>query len=318
MMGQAGNRAWVEIMIETTPEAGETVGELLLEAGCGGVVYQDPRLYDETEDQPTELLPPTPSASNDSFRVGGYLPLLDGWKEKVDRIQAGVNKLRTFLPVGVGEITLRRRQEEDWATAWKAYYHPERVGKFVITPSWLPFTVQPGEILITLDPGMAFGTGDHPTTKLCLELLPEIIHEGMLVYDVGTGSGILAIAAAKLGARVVAVDLDPVATEVAADNIARNQVEGQVTVRTASLLEELRQPAALIMANIIADVIIELLPAAATRLQPGGALLASGIIEDKAGKVLAACETAGFTIRQSLESGDWRAYLAVWTGETNA
>ncbi|NLW56186.1 MAG: 50S ribosomal protein L11 methyltransferase [Firmicutes bacterium] len=317
-MRQADSRAWVEIMVETTPAAAETVAELLLEVGCGGVVYQDPRLYDATKDQPAELQPSILSASNSSFRVGGYLPLFDGWKEIVDWLQAEVDKLRAFLPVGTGEITLRRRQEEDWATAWKAYYQPERVGKFVVTPSWLPPVVQPGEMLITLDPGMAFGTGNHPTTKLCLELMPDLIREGMLVYDVGTGSGILAIAAAKLGARVIAVDLDPVATEVAAENIARNQVEDQVTVRTANLLEGLWQPADLIIANIIADVIIELLPVAHTRLKPGGALLASGIIDHKAAKVKAACTAAGFTIQKSRASEDWRAYLAIWDGEKNA
>lgn len=304
-------------MIATTPAAGERVAELLIEAGCGGVVYEDPRLFETAKDQPVELQPTVPSGGNRSFRVGGYLPLHDGWQEKIEWLQAEVDKLRAFLPVGSGEITLRKRQEEDWATAWKAYYQPERVGKFVVTPSWLPPTVESGEILITLDPGMAFGTGNHPTTKLCLELLPELVREGMLVYDVGTGSGILAIAAAKLGARVIAVDLDPVATAVAAENITRNQVQGQVSVRTANLLDGLRDPADLIIANIIADVIIELLPAAATRLKPGGVLLASGIIDQKASQVRAACAAAGFTIRKSQAREDWQAYLAVRDGECN-
>ena len=318
-MVQEQDRCWLEIVVETTPEAGEMVGELLLEIGCGGVVYHDPRLYErEKAGQADELFPARLAETQDSFRVAGYLPSLAGWEERMAKLQARLTEIRAFLPVGTGKITLNRLQEDDWATAWKTYYHPEKAGKFIIIPSWLPQTAEPGEIVIKLDPGMAFGTGSHPTTRLSLELLQETVTAGALVYDLGAGSGILAIAAAKLGAKVKAVDIDPLATEIAAKNIAQNQVSAAVQVLTGDLLSNLEQPADLIIANIIAEVIVRLIPAAVSRLKPGGALLVSGIISGKADLVLTALEKANFTIVKSLHSEDWLAYLATKNGGEHA
>lgn len=278
-MRTKNREVWVEVTVATTPAAGEMVGELLNQAGCGGVVYHDPCLYEELKTKPAELLPATPPADK-SYRVTGYLPLEPGWEGKVQSLQTGLEGLRAFLPVGSGEVTIRQVQEEDWANAWKAYYRPEQVGPFLITPSWLSPVLPPGAIEIRLDPGMAFGAGTHPTTQLCLALLPQTVKPGALVYDIGTGSGILAIAAAKLGAKVMAVDRDPVAVAVAAANFARNRVA--IPARTGDLLSGLTLPADLIIANILAEVVITLIPQAMQRLKPGGALLVSGIIDRKA------------------------------------
>ncbi len=308
-------RIWVEITIETTPAAGEMVGEVLNELGCGGVLYHDPSLYDQESDYTGELFPEDLPEEDKSYRVIGYLPLRDGLDEKIQKIKSRLAEIKEYLPLGKGEITLRRVKEEDWANAWRAYYHPETVGRITITPSWLPFQAKPGEIIIKLDPGMAFGTGSHPTTKLSLELLQETLAEGALVYDVGTGSGVLAIAAAKLGARVIAVDIDPVAVEIARENIDRNQVSNQVQAYSGNLLGGVQEQADLIITNIIAEVIINLIPEAAEKLKPGGCLIASGIIKDKADKVRESLEEAGFTIIKTLHQDEWLAYLAQKSGD---
>lgn len=307
--------AWLEVAVATTPAAGEMVGELFIQTGCEGVVYQDPRLYDDLKAKPEELLPAT-RPEDEGYRVLGYLPLTSGWEEKVQSLQVGIEELRAFLPVGSGAVTIRQIQEADWANAWKAYYQPVQVGPFLVTPSWLSPDVPAGAIELRLDPGMAFGTGTHPTTQLCLALLPQAVEPGALVYDIGTGSGILAIAAAKLGAKVMAVDRDPVAVAVATANCALNRVA--IPVLTGDLLSKLTLPADLIIANILAEVVIALIPQAVARLKPGGALLASGIIDRKADQVRTALTAAGFKISQSLQKEDWLAYLAVWDGDADA
>lgn len=311
----ANKRVWVEITVETTAAAMELVGELLAECGCTGVVYHDPRLFTELEGKPAELLPDV-QPEDQAYRVAGYLAMEPGWEDQVMKLRTRIEEVRAFLPVGSGAVTFRQLHEEDWANAWKEYYRPERIGPFLIIPSWLSPPVLADAIPIRLDPGMAFGTGAHPTTQLCLAMLPTVVRPGHLVYDIGTGSGILAIAAAKLGAKVRAVDKDPVAVRVAAENCALNQVA--IPVMSGDLLANLAEPADLIIANILAEVVIELIPQAVAKLKPGGAVLASGIIEQKAAKVRAALASAGFKIVNSLQKEDWVAYLAVWDGKEDA
>lgn len=184
-------------------------------------------------------------------------------------------------------------QEEDWANNWKQYFKPARVGKrMVIKPTWEEFAAEPGDIILEVDPGQAFGTGTHPTTRLCLEALESIFfHEAPFagpaapspvdVLDVGTGSGILAIAAAKFGApRVVATDIDPKALTVAAENLALNRVDGNVAVTTAPL-EEVPGTFAVVVANILAEELVRLAPALVGEMRPGGFLVLSGILSEK-------------------------------------
>ncbi|NLM37045.1 MAG: 50S ribosomal protein L11 methyltransferase [Firmicutes bacterium] len=306
---------WVEITVETTAAAMEMVGELLAECGCTGVVYHDPRLWSELEGKPAELRP-AGQPEDQAYRVAGYLALKPGWEGQARKLRTRLEEIRAFLPVGSGAVTCRQLHEEDWANAWKEYYQPERVGPFLIIPSWLSPPLPAGMIPVRLDPGMAFGTGVHPTTQLCLSMLPTVVRPGDLVYDIGTGSGILAIAAAKLGAQVRAVDKDPVAVGVAAENCALNQVA--IPVTGGDLLTNLEEPADLIIANILAEVVAELIPQAVTRLKPGGAVLASGIIDQKATQVQSVFTANGFQIVNSLQKEGWVAYLAVWNGKKDA
>lgn len=312
---------WVEVTVETTPEAAEVIAEILIEGGCGGVVYHDPALLPGEEPEAGEaggdpeetpgagsILLPAPGLP---YRVTGYLPLRNGLDEELNRIKGRIKETGEEIPVGKGEITLRRVKEEEWANAWKEHFHPETVGRLIITPSWIEVKPSPAETVIRIDPGMAFGTGNHPSTKLSLILIQEAIKGGETVYDIGAGSGILAIAAAKLGAgRVVAVDIDPVAVEVARENILENGVAERVTVMKGDLLRGLAKDADLIIANIIAAVIMEITPEAAGLLKPGGLFISSGIIDSKAEEVRDALTAAGFIIRRELTAGGWVAFMA--------
>jgi ribosomal protein L11 methyltransferase len=204
--------------------------------------------------------------------------------------------------------------EQDWADAWKEHFHVERVGRrLVIRPSWRPFVPEPGDVVIDLDPGMAFGTGQHPTTRACLELLEEHIRPGDAVLDVGTGSGILAVAAVKLGAaRCLALDVDPQAVRVARDNAARNGVAERVQVVEGTLPTALasRHAFDLAVANITAAAVAALAPALATALRPGGTLIGSGIVADRLDAVLAALAAAGCSVTDVRAIGDWRTVAA--------
>jgi ribosomal protein L11 methyltransferase len=202
--------------------------------------------------------------------------------------------------------------EEDWSEAWKKHFVVHRPARHVvIKPSWLEYPPQPGEVVVELDPGAAFGTGLHPTTMLCLEALEDIVRPGMRVYDVGTGSGILAIAAARLGAaRVVAVDTDPVAVRVARENVERNGLGGRVEVAEGSATPEVSGGFDLVLANIVANTIVQLAPSLRAALRPGGALVVSGIIRGRTPEVRAALRAAGLRNIVSRRSGDWLALRA--------
>ncbi|OPZ74952.1 MAG: Ribosomal protein L11 methyltransferase [Firmicutes bacterium ADurb.Bin456] len=232
-----------------------------------------------------------------------------GLNHRLENFQAALGRLTLSPPP---EVSTRKLLEEDWANTWKQYYKPVHAGqRIVIKPSWEQYRAADGELVIELDPGMAFGCGSHPTTSLCLKLLEKYIQGGERVYDVGTGTGILALAAAALGAsRVVAVDQDPCACRVAVENVARNRVAGIVQVVQGNLLDKINGGAHLVVCNIISDVIISLAPAASAALIPGGFLIAAGIIRPRAGEVGNALAAAGLDIRERLEEGEWVALVA--------
>jgi len=214
------------------------------------------------------------------------------------------------------EPTVREVAEEDWANAWKAHYQPIRLGeRLFVVPSWIEASAQPGDIVIRLDPGMAFGTGTHPSTRLCLVNLERLVQPGVTVLDVGTGSGILAIAAAKLGARaVVGTDIDPLAVRIAGENVEINGVADQISLLATPLPP---RPQAdderfdIVVVNILAEVIIALLDDGLDAwLQPGGHLILGGIIDTWADAVLAALARNGFTVATRLDEGDWVGLVA--------
>ena len=211
-----------------------------------------------------------------------------------------------------GEPRIKHLATEDWAEAWKRHYHTLRIGqRIVVAPSWEEPSLGPGDVLIKLDPGMAFGTGTHPSTQLILRLLERMLHPGDVMLDVGTGSGILAIAAVKLGAsRVIATDIDPEAVRTAEENARLNQVREKLTLLVDSAPKAGTYP--LVAANILADVIARLLlhENLADRVAPDGVLLLSGIIQQRREVVELALRATGMAVIDVAEDGDWLAIAA--------
>ena len=220
--------------------------------------------------------------------------------------------LQVFGLRPIGDLDVRPVHEEDWAAAWKQHFPVLRVGRrLVIRPTWRRHRAQPGDVVLALDPGMAFGTGLHPTTRLCLAGIErwsdEGIIEGRHAIDVGCGSGILAIAVAKLGAAsVLGVDTDPIAVESTIANAARNRLARRIPARRASLPTS-GGPWDLVLANLIASLLVALADELAAALTPGGRLLASGIFIDREPEVRAAFEAAGLRVREQFGEGDWVA-----------
>lgn len=237
------------------------------------------------------------------------------------QIEEGLWRLSLLYPIPEAQVRVVR--EEDWANAWKKFYKPLRIGRrVVLKPSWEEWAALPDDVIVHLDPGMAFGTGMHPTTRLCVAAVEEAVQPGDRVLDVGTGSGVLAIAAVKLGAQsVLATDIDTLAVRVALENAARNGIAagpGQpIEVRHGSVPEDMAGAFDVIVANILAEVLVGLFdgkygnPPLAEPLAPGGTIILSGILEDRAGLVIDAAERHGLQVTGRLQENDWVALTAV-------
>ncbi len=211
-----------------------------------------------------------------------------------------------------GEYSLKEIADENWAENWKQYWHVNKIARFVIVPSWEQYNKKPNEIIIDLDPGMAFGTGTHESTALMLELLAD--KSPQVVFDIGSGSGILAIAAAKLNALVYAFDIDPLATQATRDNAEKNRVLKNIKVVDGNLLEDdslfPKEEADLVLTNILAEVIVEFIPLLKKRLSHFTWLL-SGIINERVPLVEENLKNNGFTIKKRLDKGEWTALEAI-------
>jgi ribosomal protein L11 methyltransferase len=205
-----------------------------------------------------------------------------------------------------GSPRVREADDADWTDAWKEHYVAQRIGRVLIVPSWAADEPRDGEVAIALDPGMAFGTGLHPTTRGCLQLLQEVTPMPERVLDVGCGSGILSLAALRLGAeRVVAIDTDPLAIDATRANAERNGLSDRVETRAGTLDPVPEERFALILANLVAAVLVELAPRLAAHLEAGGSLLASGIIEPRADDVIAAMGAVGLGVVQRRDDSEW-------------
>ncbi|MFA7466851.1 MAG: 50S ribosomal protein L11 methyltransferase [Desulfotomaculaceae bacterium] len=299
---------WREITVFTPREQLDNVAAIFHELGSGGVVIEDPAFILECiRLGNTETIAPTLVPTDEETAVKAYFPCDDSLSERLETISLQLGELS--LRWQTGEVC-----EEDWATSWQSYYKPVQVGRhLVVKPSWEEYNTAPGDIVIEMDPGMAFGCGTHATTAMCLALLEEHLRGGETVCDVGTGSGILAVAAALLGAgQVIAVDLDEVAIRTARENISRNGVDDRVTVLGGDLLNNLAGVKAdVLVANIIADVIIRLAPDAFAALKPGGLFIASGIIRDRAEEVRQTFLAAGLEPLSTKEDDEWVALVGV-------
>ncbi|WNF37709.1 50S ribosomal protein L11 methyltransferase [Bacillaceae bacterium IKA-2] len=307
---------WSEVSIHTTQEAVEPICNIFHEAGASGVVIEDPaELVKEREDQFGEIYQLSPSDyPEEGVIVKAYLVVNNTLEETIEAIKEAITGLLQFdIDIGFNKVTSSEVNEEDWATAWKKYYKPVKVSNHItITPTWEEYQPESDqECVIELDPGMAFGTGTHPTTVLCIQAIEKKLTNGDNVIDVGTGTGVLSIAAAKLGAaKVLALDLDEVAVNSAKLNIKLNKVQDVVTVKQNNLLDQVEEKADLIVANILAEVIIRFVDEASSLLKKDGIFITSGIIKAKKQEVKAALLAEDFIIEETLEMDDWVAFIA--------
>ncbi|MEG0080234.1 50S ribosomal protein L11 methyltransferase [Enterococcus sp.] len=307
---------WNEIKVETASEAVEAVANILMEAGASGVAIEDSLDAEYFQsDAFGEILDKADfiNLEKGAATVQAYFPETTFLPEILPFIKDHINKLPEFgLAIGKNIVTTSEVSEQDWATAWKKYYHPVRVTRYLtIVPQWESYqTTMPEEKIITLDPGMAFGTGTHPTTNLILQALEMTLRGGETLLDVGTGSGVLSIASKFLGAKdVYAFDLDEVAVRSAQENMDLNPVAKDVHVSANDLLNGVTVDADIIVANILADIIIKMIPDAYRLLKDTGTLIVSGIIEDKKDEVLAVLDAHGFHVAQVLQQKDWFAII---------
>jgi ribosomal protein L11 methyltransferase len=299
------NMHWLELTLQTHPEAIESVSELLNRYTSGGVAIEEP-IELINEGQEYRVLAGQP------VKVHAYLSI-DGTEEEMrQQIAEGLWHLSSLWPQSISDLQTRIVNEEDWANAWKDYYHVTHIGqRLVIRPSWRDYTPKDDEVVLELDPGMAFGTGLHPTTRMCLEQIEQRMRPGMRVLDVGTGSGILALAAAKLGAASVhCIDNSSIAVESATANAAANHLSDRITVVQGELDEEARATRMagqynLVLANIIARVIGSIAPYLAQVLAPGGLLITGGIIQERRHEAEQPLLAAGLKLIDQAVADDW-------------
>ncbi|HAT54621.1 MAG TPA: 50S ribosomal protein L11 methyltransferase [Lactobacillus sp.] len=307
---------WTEVNVTTTNEAVEAVSNILMDAGASGTKIDDAADFAALQPEfPGELLVKAdlPHVAHGAV-VTAYYPETVALAEIIPIIKARFSKLADFgLDAGDTNIVQRPVAEADWSTVWKKYYHPVRVTRYLtVVPSWEDY--QPADSMektLILDPGMAFGTGTHPTTALMLQALELTIRGGETVLDVGTGSGVLSIAAKQLGAGpVLAYDVDQIAVDAAKMNLDLNPVAADVQVSANDLLKGITQHADIIVANILADIIVPLIPQAWPLLPEDGLFLMSGIIADKYSLVVTHLQQTGFRIVETLRRGDWYGIIA--------
>lgn len=300
---------WIEVNVSVTHEAVEAVADMLTSIGSKGVAIEDPQLINDLRNSGTWELCDIPEQENtEVVTVSAYY----ADDEKLEKRLAEIDEQLALIEERIGKYRFgntrfRKVSEQDWANEWKQYFHVTHVGKsLVIKPSWEKYAPKEGEHVIEIDPGMAFGTGTHHTTNMMMERLEKVITPDSTVFDVGTGSGILAIAAAMLGAKSVkAVDIDGVAVRVAKENVADNGLSEQIEVREGDLLHGTEGKADVIIANIIADIVIMLLQDIPQKLNDNGVLLASGIIEERMPDVEAAAQAQGLYVDAVDHRGGW-------------
>jgi len=280
---------YLELAITVPAEAAETVAWSLTERGVPGIVVSE-----RSPDSPEE----------ETATLKAYFPEIA--PPDMEELEAGIREGLLAFPGAEYRVETRTLPEENWATSWQKYWHVQRIGEHVVVrPSWEEYTAQPGDIVITLDPKQAFGTGTHATTRLCMRAIERVMSEtpAETVYDVGAGTGILAILAVKMGAKhAVAVDNDPVAVAAAEENATINEV---AVVNRVGSAQDLEGQADLVVANILAEVIIELAPELWRITRPGGRLVTSGIITRKADDVAQALAGQGFRLLEREAEGDW-------------
>ena len=305
---------WIELIVHTTTAGADWVSDCLMDLGASGTMIEDkadipdpskphgiweiidPKLLDE---MPEDVL------------VHAWFPPDETFPGLLSALQLRLDELRAAEPA-FGALTLDTRsvRDEDWAEVWKKFYKPFYiVPHLVVKPTWESFTPQEGDRIIEMDPGMAFGSGTHETTGMCMAMLSDTLQGGESVIDMGTGSGILAIGAAFMGAHdVLAIDIDPDAVRVAGENVRLNHVSDRITVQQGNLLERVDAVCDICVANIISDIIISFCEPLKAHIRSNGLFLCSGVVRQRGDEVQAALEAAGYLVEERLSRGEWWAF----------
>jgi ribosomal protein L11 methyltransferase len=291
---------WLELSVEADVEAIEAISEILGRVSEGTAVRPTRLIRDPNDELVAREDPTAP------FLITAHLADDPGAAQRVESTERALWHLQAFGLRPVGPLRVRTVEDSEWTEAWKEHYIAQRIGRIVIVPSWATEAVASDEVAIVIDPGMAFGTGLHPTTRSCLELLQATEPMPAAVLDVGCGSGILALAALKLGVgRAVGIDTDPLAVDASRENAERNGLAHRFEVREGALTADAADRYPLVVANLVAAALVELAPALAAHLAPGGTLLAAGIIEPRGDEVVAAMRGAGLDAIERRLGGEW-------------
>jgi ribosomal protein L11 methyltransferase len=307
---------WNEISVSTTTLAVEIISNIFIESGSKGVMIedpsdfhlqgQDPLAWDYMEKEVFDF-------GHEDVRVIGYFSSEEDINEKISEIEKRLDYVKSLgLDTGTLEIYKREVKQENWENEWKKYFNVQKVSdSIVIKPSWEEYTAKEGEKIIDIDPGMAFGTGTHETTRMCINAIEKYMNKGDSLIDIGCGSGILSIAAAHLGAeKVIAVDLDKLAVKVSKENVDLNGFSNTIDVRYGDLTDVIDEKADVIVANIIADIIAKLSENIADFIKDGGYFISSGIINDKKDFVISKLKENNFDIIEENNDGEWNCIVS--------
>lgn len=308
---------FTEIRVKTTTQAVEAVSGIFYDMGISGLLIEDPNDFKFQKKESYEwdyVEEEVFDTGYDGAIIKAYISEEDqSLPEKIEQLRISVQNLTQYgIDIGEGLIEIGEVHQQDWENAWKKYYKPVKVSdKIVIKPTWEEYAGKLGEIIIELDPGMAFGTGTHETTNMCINALERYVNSNSTVLDIGCGSGILSIAAAKLGAdTVIGVDLDPAAVKVSKENVAQNSMTGFVEIRHGNLMDVISEKADVIVANIIADVIILLSGEVKNYMNPQALFISSGIILSKKEEVKEKLIAEQFEIIEENIKGEWCCIVA--------
>ena len=307
---------WIEVRVITKSEALEPISGIFYSLDCKGVAIEDPEDILGREQGPLTWDFADINVLEHKGKVAvvkAYFAEEDNIEDVLEYVNERLTELKEMgLDLGEAKVEHEKMHEEDWANTWKQYYKPTKVGeKIVVKPIWEEYEAKEGDLIIELDPGMAFGTGTHETTSMCIQQLEKYVKQDSKVFDIGCGSGILAIAAAKLGANdVLAVDLDEVAVKVSKENIELNKVEDKVKALHGNLMEVVSDKADIVVANIIADIIKILAKDIKNFMKDDAVFISSGIIHAKVDEVKASLEENGLEIIEVQSLGEWNAIVS--------
>ena len=306
---------WIEVRVITKSEALEPISGIFYSLDCKGVAIEDPEDILGREQGPLTWDFADINVLEHKGKVAvvkAYFAEEDNIEDVLEYVNERLTELKEMgLDLGEAKVEHEKMHEEDWANTWKQYYKPTKVGeKIVVKPIWEEYEAKAGELVVDLDPGMAFGTGTHETTRMCIQSLEKYVKEDSTVFDVGCGSGILAIAAAKLGAKLaVGVDLDPVAVESSIENVGYNKLKN-IEILHGNLVEVIDGKADIVVANILAEIICILTDDVKRVLKDGGVFITSGIIHDRVDMVCEKLEATGFEVMEKNRDGEWNCIVA--------